>query len=480
MTDSRGAEHTVQPDGSDGSLVDSAMMSLEDLPALQAWFEQLRQDEQPFSQCAAALLSFELAIRGDPIAKSNLALTIEQLLRFRNDDHVMAQVKGRAALFNIWDRAESLILSFRRKRLSEKLNACWQSKSDQTLLQQAIDDLQPAGERRVEFAKCLYHLELARMGVKASRVEFARRAELIRDAYLHAEIANALVYDDRGLKFLWKELIPYLDEFFESLEEAQEAAHKTAPNLAPIESETVETETPRDEPDEILEAELIAESEQVETLIDAVAIEPITEEPPLPPPAAIHTPADAMYTEVDSVEEDLPEIPAQWMEEIEGPDFAPDPETLKFWRFAEEQIAILPKEQGPKTGQGLLAQSRTDRKQFREFFQKIEERFPKNPDARAFSCLLQLCLASQLKEKTLFGQVNAKRQEAFASALGMLSNNAAAASHAAVWFQLDGSNTEKALQLGLETIWDYLQFCSLARIDPLDSESPGRFTRNEL
>jgi hypothetical protein len=52
------------------------------------------------------------------------------------------------------------------------------------MLAEAIGQLSPAGNRRVEFAACLYHLELARLGVASSRAEFARRdrADALRQA----------------------------------------------------------------------------------------------------------------------------------------------------------------------------------------------------------------------------------------------------------------------------------------------------------
>src|SRR5262249_33232684 len=111
------------------------------------------------------------------------------------------------------------------------LAACFEARTDATLLQRAMLDLTPAGDRRVEFATCLYHLELARLFVDTSRVEFARRIALVHEAYNHPELASELVGGDPGLQTLWKELIPYLDEFFEAQEQEEEARKKleTAP-----------------------------------------------------------------------------------------------------------------------------------------------------------------------------------------------------------------------------------------------------------
>ena len=44
----------------------------------------------------------------------------------------------------------------------------------------------------------------------------------VKEAYLSPEIAQGLVGDDAGLSALWKDLIPYLDEFFENLEAEEE------------------------------------------------------------------------------------------------------------------------------------------------------------------------------------------------------------------------------------------------------------------
>src|SRR5262249_15633370 len=96
-------------------------------------------------------------------------------------------------------------------------------------------------------------------------------------------------------------------------------------------------------------------------------------------------------------------------------------------------------------------------------------------EARAMQCLMRLYMAAHVKEKTLFGQPNPKRKEAFQAALGLLAADAPAAGRAAVWFELDGPETLERLQVGLEVVADFLQFCARERLDPLDGGAQAQF-----
>ncbi len=195
---------------------------LEDLNLLRDEVGQLRQHPDETAQFATALFDLERARRGDPDARMQLLGVADQLLVFWRERTGDALADTHPALGPLWAHASALLVSFEMKRFKKALDACWEARTDAALLQVAIEGLVPAGNRRVEFAACLYHLELARLFVDASRGEFARRANLVHEAYHSKETADELVGDDPGLQHLWKELVPYLDEFFEALEAEQE------------------------------------------------------------------------------------------------------------------------------------------------------------------------------------------------------------------------------------------------------------------
>ncbi len=195
---------------------------LEDLKLLRDEVGHLRQHTEQTAQFATALFDLERARRGDPDARLQLLEVADALLVFWRDRSGDAIAQSHPALGPLWAQASALLIGFEVKRFKRALDACWEARSDAALLQVAIEGLQPSGNRRVEFAACLYHLELARLFVDASRGEFARRASLVHEAYNSKETADELVGDDPGLQHLWKDLIPYLDEFFEALEAEQE------------------------------------------------------------------------------------------------------------------------------------------------------------------------------------------------------------------------------------------------------------------
>ncbi|MBS1150002.1 MAG: hypothetical protein H6Q89_1700 [Myxococcaceae bacterium] len=195
---------------------------LEDLKLLRDELGQLRQHTDQTALFATALFDLERARRGDPDARMQLLEVADSLLVFWRERTGDALADTHPALGPLWAHASALLVSFEIKRFKRALDACWEARGDAALLQVAIDGLQPPGNRRVEFAACLYHLELARLFVDSSRGQFARRAGLIHEAYHSKEAAAELVGDDPGLQHLWKDLVPYLDEFFEALEAEQE------------------------------------------------------------------------------------------------------------------------------------------------------------------------------------------------------------------------------------------------------------------
>ncbi len=195
---------------------------LEDLGALRSEVGELRKHTEQTALFATALFDLERARRGDPDARTQLLEVADSLLVFWRERTGDALADSHPALGPLWANASALLVSFEVKRFKRALDACWEARGDAALLQLAIDGLLPVGNRRVEFAACLYHLELARLFVDSSRAEFAQRAGLVHEAYHSKETADELVADDPGLQHLWKELIPYLDEFFEALEAEQE------------------------------------------------------------------------------------------------------------------------------------------------------------------------------------------------------------------------------------------------------------------
>jgi hypothetical protein len=195
---------------------------LEDLNLLRDEVSELRKHPEQTAQFATALFDLERARRGDPDARLQLLEVADQLLVFWRERTGDALADSHPALAPLWAHASALLVGFEVKRFKRALDACWEARTDAARLQVAIEGLLPVGNRRVEFAACLYHLELARLFVDTSRAEFARRAGLVHEAYHSKETADELVGDDPGLQHLWKELVPYLDEFFEALEAEQE------------------------------------------------------------------------------------------------------------------------------------------------------------------------------------------------------------------------------------------------------------------
>ncbi len=479
---------------------------LSDLSRLKDELHALRVMSDPYAQFATALFDLERARRGDPEARSGMLELADALLVFWRAGSGLALARSHPVLEDLWETAAALLASFETKRFSKALNACWAVRSEPVMLQVAIQDLLPEGNRRVEFARCLYHLELARQFVDSSRVEFAKRAGLLSDAYQSQDVADLLVGDDPGLRVLWDEVAPYLDEFFEMLEQdaarrrSNESEAVTRPVGAPAVGRTevktepaVEAVVPADvEPEVIFEEEdVLGGTERAvpsfKTLMGAPpppapldvtppgawfpphATPKPTMPPPPPKPSVPTAPGDA-DAQLDLVEVDeAPPIRRTYNLDVSIEEDDPDAATMAFWKHTITALSLLPDPSTPRLAKRLLnADSRAERKQLTAYLDGLEN-WLQVDDAKSFSALIKLMLAGQLKEKSLFGQPNARRSEAFTEAFGLLAGSPQSAGHAAVWFVMDGPETMSALHRGLEVMMRYLAFCARENKDPLDT-----------
>lgn len=471
---------------------------------------------------------------GDEEVRASMLEVADALLVFWREGSGNDLAQLHPTLAELWTNAASLLVSFEVKRFKKALSACWDQRQDAALLAVAIEDLVPEGNRRVEFARCLYHLELARMFVDSSRAEFAKRAGLLSEAYQSSAVAEELIGDDPGLAHLWRELLPYLDEFFEMMEEEANSRIKTDPNRLALGRSDVKTDPnatvvvaapvpemsfpgiPADAsalstlkippPQESLRSDdtlqwlapgavsrdsgIATEDEFIEVTSE---FHTVVEAPPPPddltPPGSWHAPPSEEVVEVFEAEM-VPEPPkpsappplptrqrrpAPSLDVVLNDGYAPDAVTLAFWKHTFEALNLLP---DPKTPRGttrlLSADSRADRKRLNDYLETLWTHSAV-PEARTFGCLLRLLMAGQLKEKTLFGSPNARRAEAFAMAFSLLSKDPLAAAHSASWFQLDGFETETALQRGLEVLMEFLGWCAREARDPLDVSAHKEF-----
>jgi len=466
----------------------------------------LRRSADPRARGATVLFDLELVRLGDVRARAELPERCDALLALWRSGEGEALAAAHPGLEVPWARACSWLLAFERQGFEGALHDCWEARQDPAALARAILRLAPEGERRVEFARCLYHLELARQAVDSSRAEFARRAGLLAEAYQDQEVARGLVGADPGLAYLWQDLVPYLDEFFETLEEQAEA-HLAAQAL---EVEDAPRTLPEVKTDPGSPPALGAEQRTVpsfRTLIGAREPAPgaPASAPPPPPPAEVEPPLAPRDTldedgEVILVGEELLEsvaAPAEGevVEAVEAeepppapnrltpllpvrarlPDDGPPPEarldaaTNAFWLHTFAGLELLPGDSG-RGARMLACESRADRKRLAEFIDSLAPHL-QVPEARAMACLLSLMLAGQTKEKNLFGQPNPRRADALIAALPYLAPDVEAAAHVAVWFELDGPETREALGRGLQLLADYLAFCSQQRAQPLDQPS---------
>ncbi len=641
--------------------------SFDDLHSLRFSLGLLSSFEDPRARFARALFELSLARRGEPEARENLTAISDELLISWRDGNGTEFARLAPVLEELWTEAATLMVSFEVHRFNQALELCANARGDAERLSEAIEKLLPEGNRAVEFARCLYHLELARLGVDASRAEFARRAGLLAEAYQSVDAAKQLIGNDEGLAQLWSDVLPYLDEFFEMMEE--EAARRqrgptpsrppparasgsglrpaiavptaevpSAPPTAPENTQpavavvteelpapaavSVAVPTPEVVPEAVaMPAPAFSQPEpavtvpeyQAPPVPEPMATAPIAEPPPeatelppivsspsrpgvplappklappvlgppvlgppvLAPPVLEPTPlgegADvpsfrtllkraaekealargdagpprlvpvdaseeaevveaaetAEPAELDINDEDIVEVaspmalggpppPPVTAEQpvlrppapppptlipppppsaplpppppaLTGPvqtsaldavvedDYVADAPTLEFWRHAFTELELVPPAGQPRSpDRRLSADGRNERKRLTQFLESLGPHI-EVPEARAFSCLIRLMAAGQLKEKTLFGGANARRAEAFADAFAYLSTEPMAAAHGAEFFVLDGLETELSLRRGLAVLTDFVFWCGANQKDPLDFDVQNEF-----
>lgn len=442
--------------------------------------EALRALDNPRAEFAAALFDLEFARRGDAGAKANLPHTADTLLTIWRDKQVGPLIDQNPTLRLLWDEASALLAQFEASLFAQALARCYSSRTDAAALAAQMESLGPKGNRRVEFALCLYHLELARLGVRESRVAFATRVELIREAYLSKDVASQLVGEDEGLSALWKDLVPYLDEFFDSAEEAdveEESPAATPPPPPPLDltprpfvpAEPIAKplpSVPRAPPPSFsdLMPSVAADMALDKVDVDVVGVEELLPAgahlPPPPPPPSLPPPAPQRTDESFDI--------------VEGEFLGdgPSSECQAFWRHTEAELLLLPPLDMPRSSvRVLMAEERQDRKRLQGYLDGLGDRFKTVPEAATFQCLLRLYLAGHLKDKSLFGAPNEKKKTAVKAALEFLTAEPEAAGHGAVWFELDGAETSKRLWEGLTPMFGYLAFCARQQLDPTTMEA---------
>lgn len=499
--------------------IERCAAALGDLTRLKGEVAVLKSSGDGMAHFASALFELELARQGDAESRSHLSHLAEMLMIFWRDGSGDELSRLHPALQTLWLSVAPMLVQFELRRFDTALVNCWKVKDDPRALSRAIEALEPDGNRRVEFARCVYHLELARQGVDSSRSQFARRAGLLAEAYQDPSFAKDLVGHDAGLIHLWGELRPYLDEFFEGLEEQalrrQEGTKKVRiPSIPSMPAITPPAPGPRAEAKTnpefaaaappapvalgdgpeipsfrslvksgkpgnatppggfVPDADVIFEEE-----VAAVA-SPVPPPPPVnltPPGSWFPPPADAT-ADLEIIEADFevpPPPPAMtpakgvaaaiaFAEDIEV-EFEPDENALAFWDYTFASLQQAPVEgQKPRM---LATESRTDRKRLTTWLDGMGNHLAV-PEARAFAALVRLVLAGETKEKSLFGQANPRRKEALEAAFSLLAPTPEAAGKAAVWFELDGQETRDSLTRGLELLYPFLAFCSRHSLDP--------------
>ncbi len=464
------------------ALFSRGVASLDDESQLAEIASALRELADPAARFGATLFDLTLAKSGDEVARLRMKSIAAQLLRFWSDGTGQAMSKAHPVLAPLWNQASGLLISFELAQLREALHTCFEVRHDAAALQEAMRGLKPEGHRRVEFALCIYSLELARMSVDGARAAFSKRAGLLAEAYQSEEVADELIGHNAGLRALWAELVPYLDEFFEMVEEQQapasspsgESLRPPSPSAITDEAQTppgglFSTEIIRPDDDFVDAAEIfeppaftssdsLIEADVEVELTDEATVAPPALPPPLPSSESIGSPSRITS---------------------ETPDYEPTLESLHFWKATFEFLQLSGGDKG-RTAQRLLStESRTDRKRLNEFLTQLGP-FENVPEARAFGCLLRLMMAGQLKEKSLFGSPNGRRAEAFTFAFADLHKSADAAARAAVWFALDGPETQQALHRGLDGLTRFLTYCARSKLDPLSEKARQQFEQHVL
>lgn len=481
MSKSPRAQHPTNTADEVDSHVVRCADAIKEPERLTVEIDALRALDNPRAEFAAALFDLELARRGDARAQADLPHTADTLLTIWREKQLGPLLGQNPTLRVLWDEASALLAQFEASLFAQALARCYRSRTDAAALAPQMESLQPKGNRRVEFALCLYHLELARLGIRESRAEFAARVELIREAYLSKDVAAQLVGEDAGLSALWKDLVPYLDEFFDSAEEADVEEESPAvtpppppppldftprPFVAPEGITQPLPSVPRAPPPSFsdLMPSVAADMALDKVDVDVVGVEELMPAgahlPPPPPPPSLPPPAPKRTDESFDIVEG----------EFVG--FGPSPECLAFWRHTEAELLLLPPLDMPRSSvRVLMAEERQDRKRLQGYLDQIGDQYKTVPESAAFQCLLRLYLAGHLKDKSLFGAPNEKKKTAVKSALEYLTAEPEAAGHGAVWFELDGPETSKRLWEGLTPVFDYLAFCARQQLDPTTREA---------
>jgi len=395
-------------------------------------------------------------------------------------DLALMEGPPRRATFTTVDTAESEP----QAALEGAVDACFAARGTTNALAMAMEALfaLPQSER-VDFAVCLFELELVRMGDEEAKGQFAARTQLLLSAYRDQLLAQRLIGQSNGLKALWADLVPYLEEFFEGPDDEYEVVEETDAVEVQAADELGVAEEP-EQPliDAIAIEELPPESAEgleVEVLEEVPADRPRPPPPPKPSPTPVpgripaHTPGKGITRRASSPGHKRPVVPPPPPPHEAA---APTPDTLAFWAHTEKALNLLPDESGMLSGQQAFSLgSRDARTRLKHFAREVVAKFPSSPEARATGCLVELYLATHQKEKTLFGKPNEKRQEAIQDALALLQGDALAASNAAVLFENDGPETIAQFAQALEAVHRYLGFCFRKNLDPLKPETVQQF-----
>ena len=184
------------------------------LPKLMPALDKLRQHPSERAQLAVALLDLAHARRGSLESKAKIPEVARLLLHTWRKGKPAALLKGDPTLTKLWEEAVVLLRLFEAKRLSKQLNDCWDARGDAPRLKAAVAALSPPGHRRVEFAVCLYSLQLLRLGVKEAQSDFLQRVLLLKEAFFLPALALQLQGSNLGLAQLWQEVQPILARYF--------------------------------------------------------------------------------------------------------------------------------------------------------------------------------------------------------------------------------------------------------------------------
>jgi hypothetical protein len=483
------------------------LAAAEDAVALRQELSGLSELSGKRAEFAYCLFSLDLARLGEAEARAQFARHAGVLLEAHRDPSVAAELLGgNEALERRWQRFVPLLAEFDRalggepaltadRTLVEPHPARASTSKDSDAVdgptqdggpEEAIDgaadaayaermDLAGLNESlvafgglppsdRVEFALCLFNLERARLGEESAKTDFAIRTGLLLLAYRDPALADTLIGHSAGLRALWTDLVPYLEEFFEPADD-EEALDEEALEVAEFEDPEVRAE---------------AVADALDVIVDRQTPQPppASGAPKRPPPPPSPTPvpsklplAGGRKGSISYRRLTVPPPPAP------EPSLLPSPETAAFWGYAEKALALLPDEHGQLSGKQTFAlEDRDARTHLKAFAREVVTRFPHSPEARSMGALVELFLAAHLKEKTLFGMPNDKRIRAAQDALSLLTADPVAAGHAAVVFENDGPQTIARFGDALVLVQRFLAHCLREKVDPLSPEAVTGFS----